>query len=239
MHSIISILNNGQESQTIQYNINGDETMDENGNQYVYNTFDQLVKEDLNMSSQTSIQGQHVKSLNFLNDGKSNLLTLNSDDNSLNNSFNYSAYGHVSSLNNEDENPENNFLFNSEYQDNQNKLIQMGSRDYDPEIQRFMTPDSFNVWNKYNFSNGNPISNIDPSGHLPKWANILISTLIMVGSTALLAVDGGTSSAEEVAALDDVSHVANIGGDLGKISDLDDLVDTSDISPKSSLVKQQ
>lgn len=61
-----------------------------------------------------------------------------------------------------------NFGYNSEYRDWFTGLIYLRARDYDPRNQHFMTMDSYHIWNKYNFADANPITNIDPTGHNSK-----------------------------------------------------------------------
>ena len=69
----------------------------------------------------------------------------------------------------------NRFTYDGEYQDPTTQLVYLRARNYQPEAQRFISMDRYNVWNKYSFANANPISNNDPSGHLAKWAKTLLS----------------------------------------------------------------
>ncbi|MGA4722130.1 DNRLRE domain-containing protein [Fictibacillus nanhaiensis] len=52
----------------------------------------------------------------------------------------------------------------------------MGWRDYDPTTGRFIVPDEYEgeedeptSLNRYLYAEGDPVNNIDPDGHLPKW----------------------------------------------------------------------
>lgn len=52
----------------------------------------------------------------------------------------------------------------------------MGWRDYDPKTGRFIVPDEYEgeedeptSLNRYLYADGDPVNNIDPDGHLPKW----------------------------------------------------------------------
>lgn len=81
-------------------------------------------------------------------------------------SADYHAYGKA--LNALTQNAANNFTYNGEYQDPTTQLTYLRARDYDASQQRFVSMDSYHVWNRYNFTDANPIMNIDPSGHLSK-----------------------------------------------------------------------
>lgn len=89
------------------------------------------------------------------------------------------------------------FGYNNEYQDPSTQLLYLRTRDYQAQLARFITRDSFAVWNHYSFTDANPIMNIDPSGHLSQGA---IDTFMGIGvsilMTGLLAETGGRSIAE-------------------------------------------
>ncbi len=55
-------------------------------------------------------------------------------------------------------------------------LYLMGWRDYDPSIGRFIVPDEYEgteedptSLNRYLYADADPVNNIDPDGHAPKW----------------------------------------------------------------------
>jgi len=98
----------------------------------------------------------------------------------------YLAYGHSLSA-------KSRFTYDGEYQDPTTQLVYLRARNYQPEAQRFISMDSYGVWNKYNFADANPISNIDPSGHLAKWAKVL-STITPIVLMAGLSWRGATHS---------------------------------------------
>ncbi|WP_158578477.1 DNRLRE domain-containing protein [Spongiactinospora rosea] len=79
----------------------------------------------------------------------------------------------------------NPYRFNSKRWDNSTGMYDMGFRDYNPGLNRFLTLDAYNgaladlslgldPWtaNRYAFTGGNPISGIELDGHIPEdWAN--------------------------------------------------------------------
>ncbi len=132
------------------------------------------------------VDNNTAANLYYINNGKSNSLTLVKPTHSnaavaIEGTTDYQAYGvHSDTLK---INVATSFSYDGEYQDPTSDLVYLRARDYDPTTQRFITQDSANVWNKYNFADSNPIMNIDPSGHLSKEAvnTILGISLILAG----------------------------------------------------------
>ena len=83
----------------------------------------------------------------------------------------------------------------------------MNSRYYNPEIHRFISPDSFEYIDETDFSGlnlycycmNNPVMYVDPTGHAPKWwQSILIGVGVIVGAaliaTAITFTGGGAAA---------------------------------------------
>lgn len=106
----------------------------------------------------------------------------------------------------------NNFAWNQEYKDADTNLVYLRARYYDPKTMRFITRDSNRLDNRYAFGNGDPVNNIDPSGH-----DALEYALLGVGAGAGLAVVGTiaylaiTYGAAVTAAVGGTGIVASIG----------------------------
>lgn len=81
-----------------------------------------------------------------------------------------------------------NFAWKQEYANLNNDFIYLRSRFYNARLMRFMTMDTYSVSNKYVFGNGNPIDNIDPTGHMSQAAALGIG--IGVGTVATIATGG-------------------------------------------------
>ncbi|WP_203368726.1 RHS repeat domain-containing protein [Cysteiniphilum marinum] len=75
----------------------------------------------------------------------------NQDDNSNKNSLNTNAA--------------NNFTYKGEYQDVDSNIVYLKARDYDPASARFLSRDSYDVWNHYSYADSDPVNKVDPSGH--------------------------------------------------------------------------
>lgn len=59
----------------------------------------------------------------------------------------------------------NNFAWNQEYTDVDNNLVYLRARFYDPATMRFISRDSKRLDNRYSYCSGDPVNNVDPSGH--------------------------------------------------------------------------
>lgn len=59
----------------------------------------------------------------------------------------------------------NNFAWNQEYGDEDNGLVYLRARFYDPVTMRFISRDSKRLDNRYAYCSGDPVNNVDPSGH--------------------------------------------------------------------------
>ncbi|WP_192484937.1 MULTISPECIES: RHS repeat-associated core domain-containing protein [Cysteiniphilum] len=145
-----------------------------------------VASAETSFSKEIWVNNNNAVNLYYVNNGKSNSLTLDKPTHSnaaatIKGTTHYQAYGvHSDTLNT---NVATNFSYNGEYQDPSSDLVYLRARDYDARTQRFIMQDNANVWNKYSFADSNPIMNIDPSGHLSKEAvnTILGITLILAG----------------------------------------------------------
>ncbi len=60
---------------------------------------------------------------------------------------------------------QNPYIFGAGYHDFETGLNYQGARYYNPNAQRFIAQDSFDLINRYNYADGNPVMSYDPSGH--------------------------------------------------------------------------
>ncbi|WP_119344033.1 RHS repeat-associated core domain-containing protein [Facilibium subflavum] len=121
----------------------------------------------LNFAHPAIAKLQHVDF--YLTNGKSNKAMLpESNEFSTSqqklSSTNYTAYGKGQKIANA-----KGFGYNREYTDENSNLVYLRARFYHPATQTFITRDTkIDEWNKYGFTGGNPVMNIDPSGHSKK-----------------------------------------------------------------------
>ena len=60
---------------------------------------------------------------------------------------------------------DNPFQYSGYYQDFESDMYYLNARYYSPKLMRFLNRDTYDLPNRYAYGNGNPISNVDPSGH--------------------------------------------------------------------------
>ncbi len=126
----------------------------------------------------------------------------------------YEAYGVESG---EQQADTTSFSWKQEYMDRENELVYLRSRFYNPDLMRFMTMDTYGLSNRYAFGNGNPIDNIDPTGHMSEGAALgigigvgLIATVVTGGA---LGVAVGTDIAASMAVGAVAGAVGSVAGD--------------------------
>ncbi len=118
------------------------------------------VKTRGDLVTTTYYHSDHLGSSNVLTDSSGNLVAL----------YEYSPYGDLctGAL----ENSSTNYLFTGKELDDSTGLYFYGARYYDPEIGRFITPDSIvqapsdpQSLNRYSYCRNNPLNYVDPTGH--------------------------------------------------------------------------
>ncbi len=75
----------------------------------------------------------------------------------------------------------NPLTYDGEYQDPETGFVYLRARFYNPHEMRFMQRDSYNLLNRYNAFDDNPVSNTDPSGHLSLGKLSLYSSVASIG----------------------------------------------------------
>ncbi|MDA7742539.1 hypothetical protein N8865_02885 [Francisellaceae bacterium] len=131
------------------------------------------------------------------------VLSTDADGNSSNTSYTLSPYGKIqltrhdtagsvakSNVMSIEYSPK---VYGSGYLDKETGLIYLGARYYNTDLGRFVAQDSYDVTNRYNYAQANPIMMYDPDGHMAKW----MKGLLGVGSTILggIAMATGFGSA--------------------------------------------
>jgi RHS repeat-associated protein len=94
--------------------------------------------------------------------------------------YHYQAYGLINSAS------VNHYQYNKEYYDQHTGLLYLRARFYHPGYKIFITQDTYDLFNKFNFVNGNPIMYQDPSGHLSGGGIAGITSVGIVGLPSFL-----------------------------------------------------
>ena len=107
--------------------------------------------------------GGKNNSSSYLTAGNSTLGMFD-ESGALSNSYSYTGYGSIMSEEGTTS-ASNSILWDGELRDQDTGLTYLRARWYSPTLMRFINADTVNVANLYNFGDGNPIDNLDPSGH--------------------------------------------------------------------------
>jgi len=103
----------------------------------------------------------------YVTDAKGLVLKLNSADKSQDQIYSYDAYGKPIAITKVTSalNVINSFQYNDERFDNNTNLQYLRARFYNPETKRFINQDTYDLLNKFNYVDANPVINIDPTGN--------------------------------------------------------------------------
>lgn len=107
----------------------------------------------------------------------------------------------------------NPYIYASGYYDSESGLQFMESRYYSGDIERFMSQDTWDLLNRYNYANANPIVYHDPDGHMAAWLQL---TFDVVSSAAEIAVGAVTGSPSFV--MSGVNDAISVGFDIADIA---------------------
>ena len=106
---------------------------------------------------------------NYISDTKGSVLKLNSVNKLQNQTYSYDAYGKPitdATKSNSVLNVINSFQYNGERFDNNTALQYLRTRFYNVDTKRFINQDSYELLNRFNYTDGNPVMGADPSGHV-------------------------------------------------------------------------
>jgi len=169
---------------------------------YYYSQGGEILNEEDNtglMSSYLMAGGRALRAVNgqvqwYITNGKDVVATLDDDTQKATNTYNYNAYGEDTNLNNGgtvvpktntfniNDNP---YKYSGYYLDEESGMYYLQARYYSPELMRFISRDTYDLSNRYAYGDGDPISNVDPSGHMIGKIGRKIMRDLAVGAVAL------------------------------------------------------
>ena len=113
------------------------------------------------------------------------------------------------------------FGWNQEYSDVENDLVYLRSRYYDPKTMRFITRDAKQVSNRYAYGNGDPINNVDPTGHdAESWAIFGVGAGLGLGATYIAITYGASLYATASAFFATASAAVGAVGGAGTVASI-------------------
>lgn len=150
-----------------------------------------LINAEDNNGYMSSYLGNKVRTLvdtnnntyciNFLiSDGKNVVAETSSEGSDVEDIYRYTPYGKPTTYNQTQQvkvkdvsnglnlsvNP---YRYDGYYYDTESGLYYLNARYYSPELMQFISRDTYDLANRYAYCDGNPIGNVDPSGHLPSF----------------------------------------------------------------------
>ncbi|MDE6047747.1 MAG: hypothetical protein K2F56_03865, partial [Anaeroplasmataceae bacterium] len=142
----------------------------------------------------------------YVRDFMQNILGIIDSNGNLVVKYEYTAYGTITSITGSKATTigaYNPFRYKGYYYDSETGLYLVTTRYYNPEWCRFISPDSIeyldpnniNGMNLYAYCRNNPINYVDPDGHMPWWAALLIGGSIIVGLAVASVFTAGTVGA--------------------------------------------
>jgi RHS repeat-associated protein len=107
----------------------------------------------------------------------------------------------------------NPFKYSGYYSDSESRLYYLKARYYSPELMRFINRDTYDLSNRYAYGNGDPINNVDSTGHfsLPNYINYALGAIGVAGAIATAFLTAGSGACFALALSSAISGSASLG----------------------------
>ena len=230
---------------TITYFYNGSTLInaeDDNGDMSTY--LDRTVRTIVNVNTQTVEDTQCL-----FTDGKNVISQTDSTGTNVTSTQQYNAFGQpvsytsstnkqINKLTNQQLNILTNpFQYDGYYNDSESGLYYLNARYYSPTLMQFISMDTYDLANRYAYSDGNPIGNEDPTGHsvmsvLNSISYILNFGFVAGGISKIMKAAGAGNKAIEITGMTiaTVLAIAQTWYGLGGLKILSAVKDASTIN---------